>query len=221
MPEVTELYADSEGLAAAHTRAREAKVSASDPRALSPRPPTPQPFGRTIRFIAVEQSLDLDGPASEASDETLDARVLARPGAPGLSAEDPFASWLLARLCFLSGGVLPIGGHGVADGGGWGFDLDVCSPAGERLAVLSIQGDMQGAAVFARAASGTDPRALMEELVTCLVETHDLATCRVSVYDPEWKEDPDSYSPRPTRGSRAVYGWDGKKLLGRRNPRER
>jgi hypothetical protein len=38
--------------------------------------------------------------------------------------------------------------------------------------------------------------------------------------DPEWKLDPEMYKPRPRKGSRNSYGWDGFQYLGKDNFRE-
>src|SRR5438477_472071 len=48
----------------------------------------------------------------------------------------------------------------------------------------------------------------------------ELARCQMAVRDPEWKLDPDMYRPRPVRGSRNWYGWDGDRFLGKDNIRE-
>jgi hypothetical protein len=140
----------------------------------------------------------------------------------------PIASWLLARLTRLTGDWLGLAGRQDTDGGGYvvrfvvyrvNVDWRDEAATGQRflfnmaefqrpvepgipVASFQFQADMEGAAVVGQRAAPAD--LLPRELV---------------VRDPEWKLDPQMYSPRPGKGSRNIYGWDGFQFLGRDNIR--
>ena len=62
---------------------------------------------------------------------------------------------------------------------------------------------------------------VLEALAAALLAAPaDLMPRELAVRDPEWKLDPEMYRPRPVKGSRNWYGWDGSQFLGKDNIRE-
>jgi hypothetical protein len=177
--------------------------------------------------------------------EEFDLRLSNTGRVPDLGGA-PIASWLLARLERLLGPV--VAGKEYNDGGGYMvefvvyavhvepekpkanfvqpllFDmaaLGVHIEPDKPVASFQFQADMQGAAVLGYRAvdcSGEDVLAALA--AAFLAAPEDLVPCKVAVIDPEWKADPETYKPRPVKGSRNWYGWDGSQFLGRDNIRD-
>jgi hypothetical protein len=79
-----------------------------------------------------------------------------------------------------------------------------------------------GAAVLGRHAEVCSASDLIHAVVSALLaEPGNLMSCRLSVTDPEWREDPEMYTPKPKRRAKNWYGWDGVKFLGENNIKER
>jgi hypothetical protein len=161
----------------------------------------------------------------------------------------PIASWLLARLARLTDGRLGFAGRHDSDGGGYMVEFvvyllhpDWVPQTGpsvqlflfnmaefERpvdpekpVASFQFQADMQGAAVIGRRTPDCPAEQLLHAFATALLAAPtDLMGRELEVYDPEWREDPSAYKPRPTKSSRNWYGWDGFHFLGKDNIRDR
>jgi hypothetical protein len=180
-------------------------------------------------------------------DEAFDLRLTRTGKVPALDGA-PIASWILARLARLTGGRLGLAGVEHVDGGGYviellGYRIDD-EPPNEKavfmqpflfnmdelgvrvepervVARFQFQASMEGAAVLGERDPDCPAEELLEALAAALLAVPDeLMSYEVAVRDPEWKLDPAMYVPRPTRGSRNSYGWDGSQFLGKTNIRE-
>src|SRR5262249_25522727 len=89
------------------------------------------------------------------------------------------------------------------------------------VASFQFQADMEGAAVVGQRAADCPAEDVLEALAAALLAAPaDLMPRELAVRDPEWKLDPEMYKPRPVKGSRNWYGWDGSQFLGKDNIRE-
>jgi hypothetical protein len=80
---------------------------------------------------------------------------------------------------------------------------------------------MQGAAVIGERSQNVESGVLLDTLALAIMsDPTSVQEARLLVKDPEWKHDPDAYSPTPTKESKNTYGWDGVRYLGRENIRE-
>lgn len=174
-------------------------------------------------------------------------RRLTRTGRVPDLGGSPIASWLLARLARLTDGSLGLAGRQDTDGGGYvvGFvvyraavDWRAEAAAGQRflfdmaeferfvesdgpVASFQFQAGMEGAAVIGRRAADCPGEEILEAFADALLAAPaELLPRELVVRDPEWKLDPEMYRPRPVRGSRNRYGWDGQRFLGKDNIRE-
>jgi hypothetical protein len=180
----------------------------------------------------------------ELEDEAFDLRLTATGRIPDLGGA-PIASWLLARLARLTDDMLGVDGEESTDGGGYVIEFLVyrepnrTKPAvmqpllfdmeelgvhiePERpVASLQLQADMQGVAVLGYRAADCPGEKVLQALADALLAAPDDMMAReIAIFDPEWKEDPEMYKPRPFKGSRNWYGWDGSRFLGRDNIRD-
>jgi hypothetical protein len=181
----------------------------------------------------------------ELEDSEFDLRLSNTGHIPDLGGA-PIASWLLARLERLVGPV--VAGKEYNDGGGYLvefvayevyvepekpkgafvqpllFDTDALGihiEPDKPVASFQFQADMQGAAVLGYRAVDCPGEDVLKALAAAfLAAPEDLVPCKVAVIDPEWREDPEMYKPRPFKGSRNWYGWDGRKFLGQDNTRD-
>ena len=88
------------------------------------------------------------------------------------------------------------------------------------IARFQFQADMEGAAVIGRRAAESLAEEVLEAFAAAIIAAPaDLLPRQLVVRDPEWRLDPSMYSPRPDKGSRNSYGWDGVQFLGRDNIR--
>jgi hypothetical protein len=70
-------------------------------------------------------------------------------------------------------------------------------------------------------AKGASAEAIIEAFMTALLQNPtEIGKCSLAVFDPEWEDDAEYYTPEPTKDSRNHYGWDGKRFLGDDNIRE-
>jgi hypothetical protein len=178
-------------------------------------------------------------------DDTFALRLESKIPALGYA---PIASWYLARLARLTDGYLGLAGEEHVDGGGyviefvtyllpaepedknatvvqpWLFDPDEWGvyPEPEKpVASFQFQAEMEGAAVIGHMDPECPVVEMMEAFAAALAAAPtELRICEVVVWDPEWKLDREMYTPRPVRGSRNFYGWDGFHFLGEDNIRE-
>jgi hypothetical protein len=159
----------------------------------------------------------------------------------------PVASWLLARLGRLTGDRLGLAGVADVDGGGYMVEFVVyripARPEDRKatfmepllfnmdevyvnieperpVASFQFQAGMEGTAVIGRRAADCPAEAVLDALASALlVAPSELSPRELVVRDPEWKLDPEMYRPRPVKGSRNWYGWDGSRFLGEDNIR--
>jgi hypothetical protein len=172
------------------------------------------------RFQIEDYEFGIYGLKHSLDEECLDDILLQSNKMPPLDGS-PVSSWMLARLAKLTLGSLgfPLKSRQRNDGGG--FALDFITYVGSApVAVFQLQGDTMGAAVLGRRTENYASDVILKCLVSALLESpEEVSMCSLSVTDPEWKEDPDSYTPKPVRGSRNWYGWNGKRYLGENNIR--
>lgn len=135
---------------------------------------------------------------------------------PQIDLQDaPFSSWLLARLWFLSDGVIGSSlnvnahGEGFADGGIYSAFAVLNDAFGHAVATLDIEGmTIYARMVLSARSVQVDPAEIIVALVATLQEQpHDLAPCHIAIADPE----------QPARI--CEYGWDGQRFLGKVNDR--
>lgn len=135
--------------------------------------------------------------ACELSVEDLDRRlaVFALPGGA------PLASWLLARLERLSGGLgLAPDGEDEVEDALWILDF-VVEEAGQPVAKVQLQAGAIGAGLLGVARAPDDAARLVDALVAALTAAPDeVAPCRTRVVCPR-------------TGAAAVYGFDGTRYL--------
>jgi hypothetical protein len=159
----------------------------------------------------------------------------------------PIASWLLVRLARLTEDRLGLAGPEDIDGGGFVVEFVVYrarvswegeAATGQRflfdmaefqrpveperpIASFQFRADMEGAAVIGQRAADCPAEEVLKTFAAAILAAPaDLLPRELVVRDPEWKLDPDMYTPRPVNGSRNLYGWDGFQFLGRDNIRE-
>lgn len=131
----------------------------------------------------------------------------------------PLASWLIARLRAIEES-LPVELNEQNDGGGYAFEMAV-AVQNRIVASFQLQGDMDGIAVLGRAIDDETADEILNELVLLLVGAPlDVAECRYTIVDPDWKFDPDCFVPTPTDDSRNEYGYQNGQYLGAANIRE-
>jgi hypothetical protein len=205
--------------------------------------------GRFRFRVEHSDSLDdqLRGFHEELTDDTFDLRVTRTGWIPELNGA-PIASWFLARLNRLTDNCPWMGGKDYVDGGGFAIDfvayLTFIEPDYSKapfvqpllfdmkalglhvepdrpVASFQFQGDMQGVAVLGQRAADCPAEEVLDALAAALVKAPEqLLECKLEVIDPEWKLDPEIYTPRPRKGTRNEYGWDGTQFLGRWNVRD-
>jgi hypothetical protein len=171
------------------------------------------------RFQVVDNAFGAPGLRNELSEYEFD-QILIRSGQLPNLGSAPFASWMLARIATLTSGILvfPINGKQRNDGGGYVIDFLVYNKNERPIAEFQLQGDTMGAGVLGRRTEDCSSDDVVQALASILLEQPmDLTVCRLSIVDPEWREDPSMYIPKPKRGSKNLYGWDGKKFLGEDN----
>jgi hypothetical protein len=178
-------------------------------------------------------------------DGDFDLRLTRTGRVPDLGGS-PIASWLLARLARLTDDRLGLASRCDTDGGGYVVDFVVYrvhvawedeAALGQRflfnmeefqrpvepehpIASFQFQADMEGAAVLGRRAADCPGEEVLEAFAAAIIAAPtDLLPRQLVVKDPEWKLDPEMYRPRPVKGSRNSYGWDGVQFLGRDNIR--
>lgn len=125
----------------------------------------------------------------------------------------PFASWLLARLWYLTEGEIKTGlnvdeqGNGGQDGGWYYCQCLITDSKNKALALLYIEGTHYYEQVFLQECSETiDPYELMqviEETLKC--DPNKIMVCHIVVED--YEENLKPYT----------YGWDGKEFLGQQS----
>ena len=80
---------------------------------------------------------------------------------------------------------------------------------------------MEGVGVIGQRASDCSAEELLDALAAALLAAPaELVPHELAVRGPEWKMDPDEFRPRPVRGSRNWYGWDGGQFHGTDNIRD-
>jgi hypothetical protein len=179
-------------------------------------------------------------------DDGFDVRLTRTGKVPELGGA-PVASWLLARLAHLTDGRLGLASEEHTDGGGYVVEfvvyLAAIDPAQQRalleqpllfnleelgvfveperlVASFQFQADMEGATVLGERAADCPAEEVLAALAAALlVAPAGLMPREVAVRDPELREDPEMYRPRPRKGSRNSYGWDGFEFLGKDNIR--
>jgi hypothetical protein len=180
-------------------------------------------------------------------DDAFDLRLTSTGSVPDLDGS-PIASWLLARLARLTDDELGLAEREDTDGGGYVVEFvmyrvsidwaEEAASSGQRflfnvaefqrpveleipIASFQFQADMEGAAVIGRRAVDCLADEVLEAFAAAILAAPaDLRPRELIVRDPEWKLDPEMYTPRPFKGSRNSYGWDGFQFLGRDNIRE-
>ncbi len=184
----------------------------------------------------------------ELEDDAFDLRLARTGKIPDLGGA-PIASWLLARFARLTDDGLGLAGVEHNDGGGYviefvvyriysewedpqatfvqpllfdvaelGVDVEPEKP----VASFQFQATMEGAVVLGQRAHDCPAEEVLEALAAALLAAPtELLRRQLAVKDPEWKCDPEMYCPRPVKGSRNWYGWDGSEFLGKFNIRER
>lgn len=164
-------------------------------------------------------------------------RLSRRGPLPELSGA-PLGSWVLARLARLAATGLGLGGEEHIDGGGYViefaayeapparprqpllFDPGEYLQRDELVAVFQLQADADGVVVIGDRAVTCSVEGLLEAFAAALtLAPAEISPCELAVVDPDWFADPGAFRPRPTRGSRNRYGWDGTRFLGADNIR--
>jgi hypothetical protein len=179
-------------------------------------------------------------------DDDFDLRLTSTGRVPDLNGS-PLASWLLARLARLTDDELGLADREDIDGGGYVVEFVVyrvnvdweekTANSGQQflfnmaefqrpveleipVASFQFQANMEGAAVVGRRAADCPADEVLKAFAAAILAAPaDLLPRELVVRDPEWKLDPEMYTPRPGKGSRNFYGWDGFQFLGRDNIR--
>jgi hypothetical protein len=187
------------------------------------------------------------GFSEDLQDDAFDLRLTDTGKVPDLGGA-PIASWLLARLARLTDNRLGLADMEDNDGGGYMVEfvvylvyaelenkkatfvqpllfnmveLGVHVEPEKPVASCQFQADMEGAAVVGQRVTDCPAGELLEALATALLAAPaELMSRELVVRDPEWKLDPEMYHPRPVKGSRNWYGWDGFRFLGKDNIRD-
>jgi hypothetical protein len=155
----------------------------------------------------------------------------------------PLASWLLARLARLTDDGLGVFGEEHNDGGGFMVEFVVYllpkSPDPRQLLLFDLeqsevplvperpvasfqfQGAMDGVGIVGQRVPNCAGEDILDALEAALFAApNELMACEVTIYDPEWEQDPLIYIPVPHEDSRNVYGWDRDEFLGKWNIRD-
>jgi hypothetical protein len=153
--------------------------------------------------------------------EDLD-RLLCESGHVPDLGRAPIASWMLARLARLTSGKVGFSLTARQNNDGGGYAIDFVTHTDERpIAEFQLQADMAGAAILGRRILESSSDEIIQAFLTALLAAPcEVDPCNIAVRDPEWKEDPENYAPKPKRTSRNRYGWDAGKYLGADNIRE-
>lgn len=122
----------------------------------------------------------------------------------------PFASWLLARLWYLTDGAVRVGlnvnaqGDGFADGGHYMGAALIEDKPDHAIAVLWIEGmDFYTQVVLTSCSIHISPEHVVQSLAQVLqADPTKIAPCRIAIADPEHQ------------GFIHEFGWDGKTFLG-------
>jgi len=122
----------------------------------------------------------------------------------------PFASWLLARLWYLSEGSVRTAlrvdaeGVGLADGGHYVIYALIEDTATRGVATLYIEGmDIFTLMILTGRSAQVQPSEIIDALThTLQAQPAQVALCRIAIADPE------------QQGAIHEYGWDGAKFLG-------
>jgi hypothetical protein len=180
-------------------------------------------------------------------DDAFDLRLTSIGRVPDLDGS-PLASWLLARLARLADDELGLADREDSDGGGYLVEFvvyrvnvdaeDETARSGQLflfnmaqfqcpvepetpIASFQFQASMEGAEVIGRRTSDCSAEEVLEAFAAAILAAPgDLLPRELVVRDPEWKLNPEMYTPQPVKGSRNSYGWDGFQFLGRDNIRE-
>jgi hypothetical protein len=130
---------------------------------------------------------------------------------------------MLARLARLTSAKLgfPLNDKQRNDGGGYAINFVLYTHDTRPIAEFQFQGDTMGASILGRRTDDCSAEDILKCFVSIILAApEELTPCKLSVIDPEWKEDPEWYTPRPVRGSTNWYGWDGTRFLGEKNIRD-
>lgn len=153
-------------------------------------------------------------------DEEIDSSLLCDNSLLAISKLAPLASWVLARLMFLSRERYPSRMELHYDGGGWCFDYYVIQMK-SPVAWLQLQGTMNGVVIVGTA---IDPETASQIVSTFVNEitsdVEEVIECRYTVTDPEWEFAPEYFEPRPGENAANHYGWENGVYLGGDNIRE-
>ena len=162
------------------------------------------------------------------AEDEFELRLLRAERLPPAALDAPIGSWVVARLQALGAGISEQ--EMWVDGGAFVWNAGV-STEDAPVGRLQVQCGVHWVAVFGDEvdAVGAD---VLDDFVTLLLrDPADVAVCEFRVVDPEWGIDaesldddvtdwePDlgSLDPRPTAGTRNLYGWDGNRFLGAMN----
>ncbi len=162
--------------------------------------------------------LDLGEALCELCVEDLQEQLQSSGRLPDLGGA-PVASWLLARLQYLSEDtdLTPSNEVEYIDDGVWVLDF-VVGQGGVPVAKVQLQAGMTGAAILGAAIDKAQADFLLACIVEgLLVEPLAVAECLVEIHDPLWRSDPEAYLPRPDEGAVARFGFDGDTYLGHGN----
>ncbi len=174
------------------------------------------------RFSFRAEGADSDLGLDEALDGDDFGLYLSKFGAVPDLAGAPVASWLLARIGRMTDDApgVPLYGREWVDGGGWMTEFVVYIEPDQPVGAFQLQADVESAAVIGDRTANVQADEILDALASAIMsEPLGLARCELTVIDPEWKHDPAMYDPRPVRGTRNHYGWDGDHFLGRDNIR--
>ncbi len=172
--------------------------------------------GRRYSFELVESGSYSGG--ADCDEYEFDRMLCDTGKLPKEAWKAPVASWILARICAEAGEGFTTPGEQVVDGGACVLEFLVRDRSGKIIAGFDFQGKTSRTLLLGGCRKKASPAAIFEDLAGVLTKSPGkLAKCRVQVYNPEWKEYPDDYEPRPKRTTRDEFGWDGEKFLGANN----
>jgi hypothetical protein len=180
-------------------------------------------------------------------DDYFDDRLSHGGRLPDLGSA-PVASWLLARLAFLTEDGLGLADAEDVDGGGYvvefvvyrlpaqplnpkpgsvqrplfeDYELDRFIEPERPVASFQLQGYTEGVGVIGQRSPDCPVEGVLEALAAALLAAPSTLRSReLAVRDPEWKLDPKMYRPFPDEDTCNWYGWDGSQFLGKDNIRE-
>lgn len=164
--------------------------------------------------------LDLGEALCEISVEDLQEQLQDTGRLPDLAGA-PLASWLLARLQFLSADAPLVPSDAVEDieDGVWVVDF-VVGQGGLPIAKVQLQAGMAGAGLLGVAGNSEQAGLLVQSLIQRLLEAPSaVAECQIRIHDPLWRVDPGAYAPHPGDDAVVHYGFDGEVYLGKDNIR--